>query len=730
MKYKKLNRDGWGFQDFPYYQLRVDTEDFHGMVSLIRIRTGEYQYWHTPKAGKVAVCGEGMTWMQLIPDGQNRVITVKYFPDFSHGSERNNYPKVEDESYQASIWYVDIIEGTTYAEDGTLTFIDKYLDVIFTPEGDVMVDDRDELEEAYASRELTGEQYEGAIKESEDILQELTTDIAATQKWCTRIRHQVENIIMEQEREKMLSYLENNKYGKWRSGEQVTYALEEEGKVRIFVRNGEKEVSFPVNYRMPKKAEEKHCDKIPFFICMHDIKDAEVALNRGYGFFFLNSLEIASDDCKRQGAFYDLYPYTKDSQTGVLMAWAWGASKVLDAVYAGLYKDLNLDKDASLVTGVSRWGKATAVLGAFDKRFKMVIPTCSGAAGLAMYSVKSTGKAYDLTACGSIKNYVYGENEPLSCLQSEAERGWFVDAFLQYKEEKELPYEQDILPKLNAGSKRSYFIVAAWTGEDWVNAPSMWRCYLTSKAFYTGQNLENRIFAHFHKEGHAVIGEDLEAITEAFDNLYYPEWWVEKHKIIARYKKANETAKRGQVVFTGSSLMEMFPVEAFAKKDGLSVEVYNRGISGYVTEQLEAVLDVCVLDLAPKKLFINIGTNDLSCEDLSIQDVMNNYERILNKVVKKVPDVKVYLMAYYPINFSCAVDRGMERSLLIRNNEKIRKANEAVKDLAARHGFEYIDVNAPLTDEEGNLKKEYCLDGMHICEEGYAAIWPLVKKHI
>lgn len=197
MKHKKLNRDKWGFQHFPYYQLRVDTEDFHGMVCLIRITGGEYQYWETPKAGKLAVCGEGMTWMQLVPDGKKRVITVKYFPEDTHGSERTNYPDFVNQKYQASVWYVDVTEGTEYAEDGTLVYIDKYLDVIFTPEGDVHVDDRDELDAAYASGELSKEQYEAALAEGEDIVKELTVDIPATEKWCARIRTYVEEELLK-----------------------------------------------------------------------------------------------------------------------------------------------------------------------------------------------------------------------------------------------------------------------------------------------------------------------------------------------------------------------------------------------------------------------------------------------------------------------------------------------------------------------------------------------------
>ena len=64
--------------------------------------------------------------------------------------------------------------------------IDKYLDIIFTPEGDIKIDDWDELDAAYHSGELSNEQYEEAIKESERILQDLCTDIPRTTEWCAK----------------------------------------------------------------------------------------------------------------------------------------------------------------------------------------------------------------------------------------------------------------------------------------------------------------------------------------------------------------------------------------------------------------------------------------------------------------------------------------------------------------------------------------------------------------
>lgn len=204
--------------------------------------------------------------------------------------------------------------------------------------------------------------------------------------------------------------------------------------------------------------------------------------------------------------------------------------------------------------------------------------------------------------------------------------------------------------------------------------------------------------------------------------------WTKEYKV-ERYRKMNESVKKGSVLFAGSSLMEMFPIEQFAADDKLPVTVYNRGIGGFITDELIKVIDVCILDLEPSKLFINIGTNDLSDTRIEMSTVMKNYEYILRETIKRVPDVKIYLMAYYPVNPEAATEETRE-CLKIRSNEKIAAANEEVKKLADKLGAKYIDVNAPLKDEKGRLKAEYTYEGIHIKEEGYKAIYPLVKDYI
>ncbi len=101
--------------------------------------------------------------------------------------------------------------------------------------------------------------------------------------------------------------------------------------------------------------------------------------------------------------------------------------------------------------------------------------------------------------------------------------------------------------------------------------------------------------------------------------------------------------------------------------------------------------------------------------------MIQNYDWILTDIRKQLPEAELYLMAYYPVNPKAAAPE-MKECLAIRTNAKIASANREVIKLAQKHHARYIDVNAPLTDTEGNLKKEYTIEGMHINREGYLSI--------
>ena len=201
------------------------------------------------------------------------------------------------------------------------------------------------------------------------------------------------------------------------------------------------------------------------------------------------------------------------------------------------------------------------------------------------------------------------------------------------------------------------------------------------------------------------------------------DWEMKVHNFMC----LNKFVKKGEIVFTGSSLCELFPINEMLQNVEPRIRVYNRGIGGFVTDELLTNLAVCVLDLAPRMLFLNIGTNDLSDASRPMAQIIGTYRAILEKVLQALPDVQIYLMAYYPINEEAATPE-MKPCLRVRTNEKIAQANAEVQKLAKTLHLHYIDVNAPLKDEHGRLRAEFTYEGMHIRPEGYRTIYPAIKE--
>jgi len=314
-------------------------------------------------------------------------------------------------------------------------------------------------------------------------------------------------------------------YGVWRDGSDETLSYTLNGnRLKITVEREGRTASFTVNVSVP---DAEKCEMPeggwPVIVGMHSGIQEQLAVEKGYAAVILNTNEIAADNNKHTGAFYTLYPYgdSWQEQTGVLMAWSWGASKVLDALEAGLGDELHINGANSIVTGVSRWGKAASVCGAFEPRFKLVAPSCSGAGGLAIYRYTSTGNTYNFSSESGPASYTYGANEHLGSLQSSGEQGWFNDMFLNFSDVTYLPVDQYMLASLCADKDRYLFIIGSCVSEDWVNAPAMHLCYKATKSIYEFLGIEENIAINIHKEGHAVIAEDMNYLIDYFNYHVY-----------------------------------------------------------------------------------------------------------------------------------------------------------------------------------------------------------------
>jgi len=207
------------------------------------------------------------------------------------------------------------------------------------------------------------------------------------------------------------------------------------------------------------------------------------------------------------------------------------------------------------------------------------------------------------------------------------------------------------------------------------------------------------------------------------------QWRIEKAELVRQYHLRNEASPKGGIVFVGSSLMEMFPIEEWvAELPEPRPLVYNRGVGGYTTVDLLPILDIVAWEMQPGKVFINIGTNDLSDASQTIEMIMARYDEILSQIEAHLPGVPITLMAYYPVNPDVA-EGNVKEWLKVRSNERIMEANSAVKRLAEKHSQRFIDLNGPLMDVQGRLKAEYTIEGIHINHEGYRSIFGQLMRY-
>lgn len=308
------------------------------------------------------------------------------------------------------------------------------------------------------------------------------------------------------------------------SDEKVSCYNIDGNNLNITVEKGDKKVSFPVPFALPDKDKVSMPDGgYPVLIAFLWLTQTEYANNKGYAVITLNTELIASDNTSRIGAFYELYPYEEiwQEQTGVLLAWSWGISKILDALEAGAGAELGINPEYNIVTGVSRWGKATAVAGAFDKRIKVTAPSCSGAGGMAAFRFPTAGNIYDYSKIGINNPYEMTANEPLSNLQSSGEQQWFNNNFLEFSDVNYFPFDQHLLAALCADDDRYLFITGSYINEDWTNPPAMWLTYLAAREIYGFLGIEDHIAIHIHKEGHMVTDEDMVYLLDYCDHHFY-----------------------------------------------------------------------------------------------------------------------------------------------------------------------------------------------------------------
>ena len=96
-----------------------------------------------------------------------------------------------------------------------------------------------------------------------------------------------------------------------------------------------------------------------------------------------------------------------------------------------------------------------------------------------------------------------------------------------------------------------------------------------------------------------------------------------------------------------------------------------------------------------------------------------------------MPDTEFYLMAYYPVNGEVSKDNhGTQTMLEVRTKENLALVNDRIADMAASYGYHFINVNQGLTDENGNLKEEFTIEGVHMYADAYKIVFENLKQYL
>lgn len=181
------------------------------------------------------------------------------------------------------------------------------------------------------------------------------------------------------------------------------------------------------------------------------------------------------------------------------------------------------------------------------------------------------------------------------------------------------------------------------------------------------------------------------------------------------------TYNKESIVFLGDSITSRCDLNKYFP----NYNVYNSGIAGNMTKDILDNMENRVFVYNPTKVFILIGTNDLVYSELDNDGIKNNIEEIINKIYEKNSNTKIYLESIYPVNTS------LNKEIVeTRTNDNIKNLNNKIEKICDNNKCTYINMYENLTDKNGNMKRIYTVDGLHLNKIGYKVVASKLTKYL
>ncbi len=218
------------------------------------------------------------------------------------------------------------------------------------------------------------------------------------------------------------------------------------------------------------------------------------------------------------------------------------------------------------------------------------------------------------------------------------------------------------------------------------------------------------------------------AVTLAFSSMDVMAQKNNDWARLGRYAKANQelpapAKKEKRVVFMGNSITEGWVKirPDFFKDNGY----IGRGIGGQTSYQFVVRFRPDVINLKPKLVIINAGTNDVA-ENTGPFDLQTTFGNIVSMVeLAKANKIKVILTSVLP-----AAKFGWNKKITDAP-DKIEALNALIKEYAKKHKIPYVDYYTPMVSgPERALNPAYSKDGVHPTAAGYEVMEALIKPAI
>jgi lysophospholipase L1-like esterase len=197
---------------------------------------------------------------------------------------------------------------------------------------------------------------------------------------------------------------------------------------------------------------------------------------------------------------------------------------------------------------------------------------------------------------------------------------------------------------------------------------------------------------------------------------------------INRYREANRTVTKTEVVFMGDSITDAWPQPRFGEFFP-GKNYVGRGISGQTTPQMLIRMRPDVVALKPKVVVILAGTNDIAGNTgpMTDEEIEGNLASMAE--IAAANNIKVIFTSVLPTSNYHVAPNGVPQTTT-RPLARIQALNNWMKKYVAERKLFYVDYYAAMIDAQGMLRAELSNDDLHPTKAGYDIMAPLVEQAI